>query len=338
MPIANYGVLAAHPVDRRREDPHSDDSPHYQIHLVDENGVHYRAAVNVLSQEAPSELLYAAIDDFRHPVLDPLPARAVGWMPLPSRPGGASLDFVRGNLFDPAVMRALPPDLPGVDNDLADMLDHHVERAMADPESVVYLWGEPWGPENQPDKIFGFAPGGGVHNIHMNQGNSAEFRGDDGVWQDGGVVVRLPGEYRWVAFFLAFQSQSWHTDDTSGHALPSVPPGPTPTDGAVPVRIVAALVNPVGPAPEAEKVMLLNASPDPVDLGGWHLADRVKRTQPLPDVAVAPGDLLVVDVQPPVQLSNQGGIITLLDGADLKVHGVSYSSDEARREGWTLTF
>jgi hypothetical protein len=39
-----------------------------------------------------------------------------------------------------------------------------------------------------------------------------------------------------------------------------------------------------------------------------------------------------------VALGNRGGTITLLDASGLKVHGVSYTSDQARREGWTLTF
>jgi uncharacterized protein YukJ len=38
-------------------------------------------------------------------------------------------------------------------------------------------------------KVFGFLPGNGVHDIHMNQGNSQQFRGDDGVWQDGGLLL-----------------------------------------------------------------------------------------------------------------------------------------------------
>jgi hypothetical protein len=43
-------------------------------------------------------------------------------------------------------------------------------------------------------------------------------------------------------------------------------------------------------------------------------------------------------VAEPAQLSNQGGLITLLDAAGLKVAGVAYTADQARQEGWTLTF
>jgi hypothetical protein len=43
-------------------------------------------------------------------------------------------------------------------------------------------------------------------------------------------------------------------------------------------------------------------------------------------------------VSPPAQLGNSGGIITLLDPAGLKVDGVSYTKEQARREGWLIVF
>ena len=55
------------------------------------------------------------------------------------------------------------------------------------------------------------------------------------------------------------------------------------------MRIVAALVNPVGPAPEAETVTLLNASPEAVDLTGWSILDRDKRRLVLGAGALAAG-------------------------------------------------
>ena len=44
-------------------------------------------------------------------------------------------------------MRALPPDVAGPDNDLADLLDHYVQRAIGEPDAAVYVFGERWGPE-----------------------------------------------------------------------------------------------------------------------------------------------------------------------------------------------
>ncbi|MFJ1756324.1 DUF2278 family protein [Kitasatospora sp. NPDC088134] len=228
MPIAHYGVLAARAVDRRREG--ASDTPHYQIHLVDASGTHFRAAVNVESQQAPSDLLYLVDENFSHPVTGLLPATAAGWTALPSRPGGAALDFVRGKLFERSALRTLPPDRPGADNDLADLLDRQVLRAIDDPRAVLYVFGQRWPTEpTVPDKVFGFRPGNGVHDVHMNQGNSGRFTGDDGVWQDGGLLIHLPGESRWTAVFLAFQSQSWHTDDRTGHTAGGPLPKPRGT-------------------------------------------------------------------------------------------------------------
>jgi uncharacterized protein YukJ len=331
MPLRSYGVLVGRAVGVRREGARG--TPHYQVQVSDESGTGYRIAVNVLSQQAPSELRYLVDDDFRHPVLTSLQEAAPGWTRLEPGPGGRSLDYIRGNLFDRADMRLLPPDVDGPDNDLADVLDLHVRRAVADPGARVYAFGERWGPEPAGDKIFGFRPGNGVHDIHMNQGNSAAFRKDDGVWQDGGLLLNMPGQGRWVAIFLAFQSQAWHTDDTTGHALePDVKPS---VDGRV--RIVAALVNPAGPDPEPESVTVLNASPDPVDLTGWSLMDRLKKTCTILGEVLPAGGTARLGLTDGMHLGNKGGSITLVDPRGLKVDGVSYTADDVE-EGWTVVF
>ena len=331
-------MLTARAVDGRREGT-ADDTPHYQVHLVDDAGVHYRAAVNVKSASTPSELLYLAVEDYRHPVTAALRALPSGWTPLPPGPGAANLDYIRGNLFDRSAMRVLPVDLPDADNDLPDMIEHHVRRAIADPTARVHLFGERWGPEaNTPDKIFGFRPGNGVHDIHMNQGNDRRFAGDDGVWQDGGMLIHQPAQDQWIAVFLAFQSQAWHTDDVTGHALVTTPPAPAPALGDGRVRVVAALVNPVGPAPEAETVTLLNTTAGPIDLSGWSLVDRMKNRMPLDPATLPAGETLRILIHAPVQLGNNGGLISVLDPAGLKVDGVAYTAADAGPEGLTVAF
>ena len=239
-----------------------------------------------------------------------------------------ALDFIRANLFDRQAMRPVPATAPGPDNDLADKLDHFVERAVADPAARIYAFGQRWGPEaTTRDKVFGFLPGNGVHDIHRNQGNSQEFRRDDGVWQDGGLLLHYPSQAQWVAIFLAFQSQAWHTDDRTGHAIPTPEPGEP-----------GAPDNPTGPAPEAETVTLVNASPQVVDLTGWSILDRDKRRLVLEAGSLAAGDTIRVPLGSPVALGNQGGLITLLDPDGLKVDGVAYTKTQAEREGWSLVF
>jgi uncharacterized protein YukJ len=330
MPLKRYGVLKGSVVDARRED--DSDSPHYQVHVRAED-TSYRIAINVKSQMSPSELLFLVDDRFQHPAIADLPGLPQGFTGLQGGPGSLALDFIRGNLFDRQRLRTLPHDLPGPDNDLSDRVEYYVGRAREEPGSEVYAFGEPWGPEeDQRDKVFGFVPGNGIHDIHMNQGNDPEFARDDGVWQDGALVFRFPQAGQWVAVFLAFQSQAWHTDDVTGHAITE--PG---AELDLAVRVVGALVNPIGPAPESETVTLLNASPWPVELAGWRLADRLKNEQHLAGTLAA-GATVTIPIQPPVQLGNKGGTITLLDDRGLKVDGVSYTEGQAQREGWTLVF
>jgi hypothetical protein len=39
-----------------------------------------------------------------------------------------------------------------------------------------------------------------------------------------------------------------------------------------------------------------------------------------------------------MQLPNEGGLITLLNPQGIKVHGVSYTKQQAQKQGWTIVF
>ncbi|MDH5528188.1 MAG: DUF2278 family protein [Nitrospirota bacterium] len=353
MPLENYGVLKGTIYGQKRAKGHHG---HYQIHVIT-GREHFRVALNVRSRQPPSELLFLLDSNFNHPVLDHLIGMAPGYSPIRSQPEGAALDFIRGNLFNPARMRRIPHSAPGPDNDLNDRLDYWIGRAKADPAHQIYALGERWGPEeHNRDRHFRFHPACGMHNVHMNQGNETDYFADDGPWQDGGLLLHLPTEGHWVAVFLAFQSQSWHTDDTTGRRVPEAGP-PVPPSGWEPedeeqaehpgrprvephaLRIVAAVINPVGDDPGQESVTLLNTLPQPVPLDGWVIADTARRRHPLDGITLGPGDSIRVVLDGlGVQLSNKGGTITLLDPEGYKVDGVAYTAAQARREGWSVVF
>lgn len=350
MPLKQYGVLKASVIDRRLA---SGANPHYQIHVVDES-TDYRIAVNVQSQDG-SEVEYVIRQRFKHPILDGLGELALGFHELPSRPNGVALDFIRGNLADRTEFVPLPLTAPGPDNDLNEKLDQYVQRAMADESALLYAFGERWGPEgSKKDKIFGFLPGNGIHDIHMNQGNDPRYKGDDGVWQDGGLIFQFPASDSWIAIFLKFQSQAWHTDDSTGHTISFPVSGPpsdnvesatgTTPEGGLPttlqpdgvIRIVAALVN-AKTTPERETVTLLNTSPQGVSLDGWKLLDKAESTMSLSGTLAA-GEAKAIEVKAPMVLSNKGGLITLVNSDGLKVDGVSYTKQQAGNPGWTIKF
>lgn len=331
MPLHDYGVLKGRPINKRLG---SGQSPHYQVHIIDDT-TDYRIAINVKSKLSPSELLYIVDEDFEHSITQGLPDYDRGFTAINSAPGGIALDFIRGNLFDSSKMTPLPHDIPGPDNDLNDKINHFVERAIGDSDAMIYAFGERWGPEqNIKDKYFGFKPGNGIHDIHMNQGNVGRFVQDDGVWQDGGLLFHFPQQDQWVGIFLAFQSQAWHTDDTTGHTIQD---GGVITDGSV--RIVAAKLNPAGNDAGRESVILLNASPEAIDLDGWMIADKNKKKERLTGLLLGAGETTTITLSgESAQLSNNGGIITLLNQNGIKVDGVSYTKVQAKKQGWTLVF
>lgn len=332
MALKMYGVLKCRVED---SNPGEKSNPHYQV-LVTDGKLNHRIAINVQSKQSPSELLYFVNNNFQHPISQGLTRLDFGFNNLDSKPGGLALDFIRGNLFDVKDMKPLPFEVEGPENDLNELLDVYIQRAISERDAVLYAFGEKWGPEkNIPDKIFHFLPGNGIHDIHMNQGNSKQFIGDDGVWQDGGLLIHFPSRNQWVGVFLAFQSQAFHTDDVTGHQL---------DDAAISretaaIRIIAAMVNPVGDDVGKESVTLINTSHESKDLSGWAIADKFKRKRSLDGTILPPGAFVRIPLSGDnIQLPNDGGIITLLDNKGLKIHGVSYTNSQAKNAGWTIVF
>ncbi|MBI1259711.1 MAG: DUF2278 family protein [Chloroflexi bacterium] len=342
MPIPSYGVLKGQVLETK-PDPASDKSPHFYIHVL-AGGTHFSIPTNVRSvaKGFDSRLLFLQDKNFTHPILAPLQALADGFHALPSQPGGVALDYIRANLFDRTQMTPLDSDLPDTENDLYGQIGLYTERARQDATARIYAFGSRWPQSNAVNKTFHFQPDNGVHDTHMNQGSlDKQYTKDDGVWQDGGLLINFPSQNQWIAMFFAFASQAWHTDDQTGHAIVVVE-GPTPGNQPRPeepdfsVRIIAALVNPIGPAPEHETVTLLNTTPNPIDVSGWQIADRLKNKCTISGT-IASGAAQMFPLPQNVQLGNKGGIITLMDANGLKIDGVQYTQDQAR-EGWTVVF
>jgi uncharacterized protein YukJ len=337
MPIANYGVVAGR-VNSRILAAKTDE--HYQI-LLNHGDDPHRVAVNTQSATPPSQVLFYANLDFKHPITDAILQAnlPMGYTALPSKPGGIALDFIRGNLFDPAAMVPLPETAPGTSNDLNDQLDLTVQQAIDDADAVLYAFGQHWKDASGKDKYFPeIDPSTGIHDIHMNQGNPAgSFSKDNGVYQDGGLLVHFPSRNRWVGIFTAFQTQAFHTDDTTGNPITAPGPGsgdPGQPQNTTPVHISAALVNPKGDDTRKEYVLLLNTSAAAIDLQGWAIADTNKNRDTIGKLTIQAGDTYRVNLSGHgAQLSNKGGIITLLNAQGLKIDGVTYTRADASKEG-----
>lgn len=233
MALKKYGVLKGTVTGHKRDA----DDDHYQI-LVSAGNTVQRIAVNVKSSapNAPSTLLFLAQSKLDDSFTQGLQALKAGYTKLPSKPGGLALDYVRNHWFKPSAMKEVPPDAPGVDNDLKDKLESAVVKAVDLEGSTIYAFGEKWGPEtDKKDKYFKFLPGNGIHDIHMNQGNSGTYKKDNGAFQDGGLVFEYPGG-KWLAFFFAFQSQTFDTDSQGDPANAGATTATPATTKAKPAR------------------------------------------------------------------------------------------------------
>jgi uncharacterized protein YukJ len=207
MPIPNYSVLKGDPSAGQVV---SGSSVHYQI-TVQGNGGPFTVAVNIQSVDG-SEVLYVIDPAFTPPSAAGLLALRTGMTALPSAPGGLALDFVRqavqgAPMVERAAMTLLPIRFPAGHrhNNLQNAVVDLLNRAIADQEGTIYAFGSAFADSGKID---------GIHDIHMNQGNPiGNHNQDNGIWQDGALLVNLPSENTWIAVFIAFQTQVWTTDN-----------------------------------------------------------------------------------------------------------------------------
>ncbi|WP_261335812.1 hypothetical protein [Rhizobium leguminosarum] len=85
------------------------------------------------------------------------------------------------------------------------------------------------------------------------------------------------------------------------------------------------------------RVTLLDTADVPVDLADWQIKDKQKNSMSLSG-SISAGATQVIEIKAPVTLANKGGIITLLNAQGIKVHGVSYTKEQARQPGRTIPF
>jgi Uncharacterized conserved protein len=324
MPLERYGVLKAQPIAALT----AKDSAHLEIHTVDDER-HYRIAVNVKSQTLPPELRYIIFEDYKHPITRKLELLEDGFTPIESKPGDVALDYIRGNLFNYHDMKVANL-ITGPDNDLSEAIEKYIDKAIRTRDTTVYALGQAWGPEGKRDAYFGFKPGGGIHDIHMNQGNTGKWLDDNGTYQDGGLLIHFPAEDKWVAIFLAFQSQTFHTDDKTGNPIDI---RSNFEENAV--VIAAALLNPQS---GNKTVSLLNTTPDDIDLSGWSLTDGIRNKYELSGKICSGTFVTAALPENALSLPVSGGIISLLDENGLKVNGVSYTFQDYSQKGKTITF
>jgi endonuclease YncB( thermonuclease family) len=120
--------------------------------------------------------------------------------------------------------------------------------------------------------------------------------------------------------------------DGSGPA----PELPKPTVEASAVRVIAALVNPIGAEVGFETVTLLNATAATINLDSFSIRDRAGGSLKLSGQLGA-GDALRVKLNAAVRLANTGDEIRLFSGERL-IDQVAYGPNEGRLAGVSVVF
>lgn len=209
-----YGVLKGTAVGGERETDGK--TPHYQIKIRaphDGKEITWRCPVNVRSSDGSEVLFFVDSNLFSQAPdksdltaiwkkkLKALEKLTAGFTALPKHEPGVALDLVREAYVDPKEMTRLPSTGPEANDDIQDEVEMLISRAK-EQSATVYVFGE----------MFKSGRSAGVHDIHMNQGNRGKFKKDNGIYQDGGLVIQFASG-RHVAMLFAFQTQTWDTDD-----------------------------------------------------------------------------------------------------------------------------
>lgn len=233
MPV-NYGILRGKVINAT---PYRHGTDHYQIE-IDANGTLYRIAVDVYSQFAGSGVqfrhgksnqtletdrmvMFYQDTDYDHPVINSVLETQVGFTPKANMDEKLLLDYKRYNpaLFPVDEMKVVPPkNAKGDLNDLNDKIDPWIQQAKNNETAEVFAFGSGWddnAPGGHPDShhYFNPEPSLGIHDIHMNQGDTGVEAKYNGTWQDGALFIHFKDTDKWVASFFRFQNQTLDTDE-----------------------------------------------------------------------------------------------------------------------------
>lgn len=131
-----------------------------------------------------------------------------------------ALDYIRSGLFQIDEFEKFS-DV----SELNEMIHKYIVRSK-EKDADIYIYGDVY-PVDSEDAIMSdndkerkiklrrlsqYGPEG-VHDIHMNQGNEeSKYLLDNGIYQDGGILIHFKSENKWSAIFTRFEGQCIKTN------------------------------------------------------------------------------------------------------------------------------
>ncbi|MEJ7680270.1 MAG: hypothetical protein WKG06_20930 [Segetibacter sp.] len=83
----------------------------------------------------------------------------------------------------------------------------------------------------------------------------------------------------------------------------------------------------------------MNTTDKDINLEGWMIADKLKKKEVIRNIILSALDVVQIKLSGEgAQLSNDGGIITLLNSDGLKIDGVSYTKNAVVKQGTLVSF
>ena len=190
--------------------------PHYHI-LVEAENQQFDIAVNIASEDpntADVRVLYAIKRNITPPNPEALLNLPQGMFDLPTN-GITGIDFISDHLVTKDEMQPLPlfnRSAP-IEDQGSEEIKQLVDEVVAAPDAVLFAFGHRYDRRSATNATWGFQPDDGIHNIHMNQGNSRGNHDDEnGRGEDGALFLYFPSTNTWQAVFIAFQTQSFDND------------------------------------------------------------------------------------------------------------------------------
>ncbi|MGI4749716.1 MAG: DUF2278 family protein [Janthinobacterium lividum] len=231
MPLTSYGALRGQILDAS---PYQQGADHYQI-LV-KTDTYYRIAVDVYSRMAgqiknyPSDqsavldtdrmVMFYKDENYQHPIIADFLQLNVGFTAKANLKPTLCLDYLHSEtpLFPIEAMKIVQPKSdtsPG--ENLNSDIDPWIQKAKNNPQAEVFAFGSGWNdndPGSKPDQHIYFDPNPslGIHDIHLNQGDTSMESKNNGSRQDGALFIYFKDANQCVAMFFKFQNQSIDTD------------------------------------------------------------------------------------------------------------------------------
>ncbi len=204
MSESNYGVLIG-TVRNIEADIADEKTPHYMVVVETSHNESYDVAINCQSNDDNNpRVLYDAEENCKIEVIDILKTMNTGFHEINYAKNinpDLAIDYIRSISLKKDQMKSLPYDIKG-ENDLKGFLDKNIKMALDNENIYIYVFGTYFNNNGQ-----------GVHNVHMNQGNRDKHYDENCIYHDGCFFIYFKEEDCWNACFLAFESQSWNTDE-----------------------------------------------------------------------------------------------------------------------------